>query len=186
MSKNKVKYGLKNVHYALLIEGEEGITYGTPIKINGGVSLALTPKGEKTEFFADDVAYYVAESNQGYEGTLEVALVPDQFRKDVLSYKEDANGVLFEDANATIKNIALLFEFSGDQNAIRHVLYNVNVGRPNVESTTKGANIEVKTEIMNITAAPSIENGKVKAKIEPGKSQYNTWFESVYTYTEEE
>lgn len=30
-TKNKVKFGLKNVHYALLQEGEEGaITYGTP------------------------------------------------------------------------------------------------------------------------------------------------------------
>ncbi len=180
---NKVKYGLKNVHYAVITDNEGNITYGIPVPIPGAVNLTLSPKGEKTEFYADDIAYFVASSNQGYEGSLEVALLPDAFKKDVLGYIEDTiNGVLIEDANATPKNIALLFEFSGDVNKTRHVLYNVAVERPNMESSTKGASIEVKTETFNITVSPAIDTGYVKAKCEQGGAAYDTWFDAVYVY----
>jgi len=181
---NKVKYGLKNVYYSIITENAGTITYGTPARLPGGVNLVANPKGEKTEFFADDVAYFVANSNQGYEGSLELSLVPDQFKKDVLGWKEDSNGVLFEDSQAIAKNIALMFEFSGDVKATRHVLYNVNVGRPSVEGTTKGQNIEVKTETMAMTASPALDTGYVKAKAEAGTAQYTNWFDAVYTYTE--
>lgn len=179
---NKVKYGLKNVHYSVITENAGTITYGTPVPVPGGVNLVANPKGEKTEFFADDVTYFIANSNQGYDGTLELALVPDQFKKDVLGWKEDSNGVLFEDSQAITKNIALLFEFSGDKKATRHVFFNVNTARPNVEGTTKGNSIEVKTETMNITAAPALDTGYVKAKAEAGTAQYTGWFDAVYAY----
>ena len=53
MSANKVKYGLKNVHYAVATETGGTLTYATPVPIPGGVSLTLEPKGEKAEFYAD-------------------------------------------------------------------------------------------------------------------------------------
>ena len=181
---NKVKYGLKNVHYAVItVNSETGaVSYGVPKRIPGAVTLSAPPKGEKTEFFADDSAYFVATANQGYEGTLEVALVPDSFKKDVLGYREDANGVLFEAAEAVAKDIALLFEFNGDQNGTRHIFYNVAVGRPGMESSTKGQSIEVKTETMNITASPALDTGYVKAKADAGTSAYDNWFNAVYVY----
>lgn len=179
---NKVKYGLKNVHYAVMTETDGVITYGTPKPIPGAVNLTLDPQGEQVEFYADDTKYFSTFANNGYSGTLEVALFPDDFKKDVLGYKEDENGVLFEDANAVPKNFALLFEFSGDKNAVRHVLYNVTASRPNLTSKTKGASIEVQTETINITAAPAPDTGMVKAKAEPGDAVYETWYQQVYTY----
>lgn len=182
---NKVKFGLKNVHYAVITEEEDGsITYGTPVKMPGGVSLTLDPQGEQAEFYADDMKYFSAYTNNGYSGTLEMALIPDEFKKDILGYKEDANGVLFEDANATTYNFALLFEFSGDKNAVRHVLYNVTTSRPNQSSTTKGSTIEPQTESISITAAPALDTGLVKAKAEPSQDVYDTWYDQVYTYVE--
>ena len=181
---NKVKYGLKNVHYAVITENNGEITYKTPKSIPGAVNLTLSPRGERTDFYADDMLYYTSATNDGYEGDLEVALFPDEFKKDVLGFKEDDNGVLFEDANAVPKQFALLFEFTGDKNAIRHVLYNVTASRPSLGGTTKGASIEVQTETMNITAAPALDTGLVKAKVEPGQAQYNTWYQQVYTYVE--
>lgn len=179
---NKVKFGLKNVHYAVATETDGVISYGTPVPIPGAVSLTLSPKGDKAEFYADDIAYFVSSTNQGYEGSLEVALLPDAFKKDVLGYVADASGALFEDANAIVKNIALLFEFSGDANATRHILYNVAVERPNIESSTRTTTKEVKTETMNITASPAIDTGYVKAKAEAADASYETWFTTVYEY----
>ena len=183
---NKVKYGLKNVHYAVITETGGVITYDTPKPIPGAVSLTLSPRGERTDFYADDMLYYTSATNDGYEGDLEVALFPDEFKKDVLGYKEDANGALFEDANAIPKNFALLFEFSGDKNAVRHVLYNVSPSRPNLQSSTKTNTSEPQTETMSIVASPAPDTGMVKAKVEPGNAQYDTWYQQVYTYVAQE
>ena len=80
---NKVTFGLKNAHYAVIEnETEEGITYGTPIRIPGAVEISLEPRGEMTEFYADDMLYYAAQNNQGYDGTLNIANIPDQFAID--------------------------------------------------------------------------------------------------------
>ena len=89
-TKNKVKFGLKNVHYALLQEGEEGaITYGTPVPMPGAVSMSLAPQGDTNTFYADNIAYYVSTANNGYQGDLEIAVIPDSFRTDVLGETVD-------------------------------------------------------------------------------------------------
>lgn len=177
---NKIKFGLKNAHYSVISENNGVVSFGTPQRLYGAVNLNLSPKGEKTDFYADDMAYFVTTANQGYEGSLEIALIPEKFRKDVLGDIEDTNGALVEDSSALPKNIALLFEFAGDAKNTRHVLYNVAVARPNLESKTKGQNIEVLTETLNVTAGPASDTGYVKASLKDGQTGYSTFFDEVY------
>ena len=94
---SKVKFNIKNVHYAP--QTEEG--YGAPVAIPGAVSLSLEQQGEITPFYADGIVYYQSASNGGYSGDLEVALIPDKFREDILGEEADSNGVLFENSNNT-------------------------------------------------------------------------------------
>lgn len=177
---NKIKFGLKGLRYASVDVVDGKVSYGKPEPFRGAVNLVLSPRGERTEFYADDMVYFETTANQGYEGTLEVARIPDDFKENVLMEERDANGVLIENANAIPKNIALLFEFNGDKKATRHVNYNVSVARPNIEGETKTQTITPKTETLNISASPAEDTGDVKAKVEKGQAPYDSFFDEVY------
>ena len=183
--KNKVKFNICNVHYALITMDDDGeVTFGTPAAMPGAVSLSLEPNGEPSNFYADGYAYYTISNNMGYEGDLELAMVPESFRTDVLKESLDDNSVLVESANVETANFALLFEFDGDVKKIRHVLYNCSAARPNIESTTNEEEIEVQTETLAITAAP-LANGYVKARTGDSTTDtvYTGWYTSVYMPT---
>lgn len=144
---NKIKYGLKNVYYAVATIAADGsATYAAPVALPGAVSLSMDPQGELTPFHADNIVYYMSSSNNGYEGDLTLAMVPDSFKKDVLGYVEDTKKVLVEDADAEPAHFALLFQFEGDAKAIRRVLYNCVAGRPTDNGNTKEENVSPETD----------------------------------------
>lgn len=183
---NKVKFGLKNVHYALISTGENGaITYGTPKPIPGAVNLTLDVQGEETEFEADDVIYWASYSNTGYKGTLEVALIPDSFREDVLGEIEDeTDHVLMEYANTEAKPFALLYEVNGDEKATRRVLYSCTVSRPGENASTTGKTKTPQTESMSLTAVPRADGlTRARTKDNTVDAVFNGWYGSVWEPT---
>ena len=184
---NKVKYNLKNVYAAKLTEtpGEDGVvtySYATPQAIPGAVSISLSAEGESSPFYADGIVYFRTVTNNGYSGDLEIALIPEWFREEILQETLDENGVLIEQSNnAESVKFALLFEFDGDVNAIRHVLYNCTASRPSIESETKEDTIEPGTETLSLTADPRAD-GMVKARTgdTTDTETYNSWTSTVY------
>ena len=183
---NKVKFNLKNVHAAKLTETvTEGVTsfsYGTPRAIPGAVSISLDAEGESSPFYADGIVYFRSVTNNGYSGDLEMALVPEWFRTEILQEELDAKGVLIEKSgNRESVKFALLFEFDGDINCIRHVLYNCTSSRPSIESETKEDTIEPGTEKLTITADPRAD-GLVKARTgdTTDAATYAGWYQTVY------
>ena len=188
--KNKVKFNLKNVHAAKLTETvTEGVTsfsYGTPKAIPGAVSISLDAEGESSPFYADGIVYFRSVTNNGYSGDLEIALVPEWFRTEILQEALDSKGVLVEKSdNKESVKFALLFEFDGDVNCIRHVLYNCTSSRPSIESETKEDTIEPGTETLSITADPRAD-GLVKARTgdTTDAATYAGWYQTVYLPTE--
>ena len=183
--KNKVKFNIRNVHYALQNVADDGtVSFETPVPMPGAVSLSLDANGEPSTFYADGCAYYIISNNMGYEGDLELAMLPESFRTDVLKEELDTNKVLVENANVEVQNFALLFEFDGDIKKIRHVLYNCAASRPSIESQTNEDEIEVKTETLSITATP-LASGYVKAKTGDDTTDtiYADWYKAVYMPT---
>ena len=187
---NKVKFNLKNVHAAKLTETvTEGVTsfsYVTPRAIPGAVSISLDAEGESSPFYADGIVYFRSVTNNGYSGDLEMALVPEWFRTEILQEELDAKGVLIEKSgNRESVKFALLFEFDGDINCIRHVLYNCTSSRPSIESETKEDTIEPGTEKLTITADPRAD-GLVKARTgdTTDAATYACWYQTVYLPTE--
>lgn len=183
---NKIKYGLKNVYYAVATLAADGTaTFATPVRIPGAVNLSFEPQGDREPFYADDVEYFVSISNTGYEGDLEIALVPESFETDVLKAVVDTNKVLFEEVSPEIVHFALLFQFAGDKKNIRHCFYNCTAMRPNVEGETKGENIEPKTESLSLRAGSIYDSTlqkdivKAKTKDDTTDAVYNAWFSQV-------
>lgn len=188
---NKVKYGLKNVHYALatISDVDHSATYGTPVAIPGAVSLTLSAEGELTPFRADNINYWIGNSNNGYTGDLEIALIPKSFKVDVLGMVEDS-GALVETVSGNAVPFALMFQFEGDKNETRYVFYNVTASRPEVAGQTTQETIEPQTETISMSAS-SIYNEKlvdeiVKAAVdndETGATIYASWNTAVWQPT---
>ncbi|MDY5159643.1 major tail protein [Actinotignum urinale] len=187
---NKVKYNIKNVYAAKMTEtikdGVSTFTYAEPKAVPGAVSLSLDAEGESSPFYADGIVYFRTVTNNGYSGELEIALIPEWFRTEILQETLDAKGVLVENSlTAESVKFALLFEFDGDVKAIRHALYNCTASRPSIESQTKEDTIEPGTETLSLTADPRAD-GLVKAKTgdTTDKTTYDNWYKTIYVPTQ--
>ncbi len=183
MPKNKVKFNLKNVHYAP-VTGEEGgeLTYGPVDAIPGAVNLSLEAQGDIEPFYADGIIYYQSAANNGYQGDLEIALTPDKFREDILQEKlDEEDHVLTENVNAQFKNFALGFQIDGDVSETLFWFYNCSVSRPTTEASTNESSKTPQTDTLTISCAPA-PNGDVRVKTtaDTDTSTREGWFSSVY------
>lgn len=178
---NKVKYGLKNVHYATITETQGAITYGTPVAIPGAVNLTLDAEGDITPFYADNITYFQSAANNGYSGELEIALIPDSFRTDILNETLSENKLVAEYANDMPKPFALGFQIDGDENETLYWFYNVTPTRPSTSSSTVEDVITPITDTMSITATPRATDSlvRVKSGAETDAAVKSAWFESV-------
>jgi phi13 family phage major tail protein len=184
MAENKVVFGLKNCHYSVVSEDETtgAIVYGTPVALKGAVEISLEPRGETSDFYADDILYYTTSTNAGYEASLTVANISREFRVDVLGETlEGTDNVLTENTNQKSRKIAFMFEFDGDQKAVRHCLYNCTVTRPTITSATKTETAEPQPQELSLIAAPT-EDGLVKRSTttDTPPAIYDAWYSTVY------
>ena len=165
------------MHYAPKKEGG----YGTPVAVPGAVSIALSPKGDVEIFYADGVEYHKASGNEGYEGDWELAMIPDQFRKDILKEIEDDNKVLIENVNEETEEFALGFDIDGNSKTTRFWFYDCSVARPGTEAKTTEGKKTPLTDKLSISCAP-LENGVVRAKTtaDTTSTVYTDWYKQVY------
>lgn len=184
---NKIKYGLSNVYWASLTITDGVPSFGTPTKFPGAVSLSLPPSGDNEKFHADNIDYYTSPGGTGYDGDLEMAYITDDFAAYALGEIEEEDGVILEEATPTLNPFALLFQFEGDKNGVRHVLYNCTAAKPEIASQTREEGVTPVTTSIPITASGlyNAKKGKnlVKARVantEDTATVYNGWNSTVY------
>lgn len=175
---NRIRYGLRNVHYAIWEAG----AYGKSYPIAGAVSLSVSPLSEAVHWMDWDGARREEEQMlQGYDGRLEAALFPDHFRRQVLGEQEESGGVIVERVAPIRKSFALLFEISGDRRATRYVLYHCRAVHPGSEAGTRRGRIEPNTESMDIRILPD-PYGRIRGRTGENTLPeiYDSWFEQVH------
>lgn len=182
---NKVKFNIYDVYYAVRTESGGTVTYATPKALAGAVSISLEPQGERTPFYADGIEYYTSTANNGYEGDLELALVPDGFLVDIFDEDVDSKKIQFEIATDEPKTFALSFTVDGDDGPVKFWFYNCVATRPAAASTTNTDTKEPQTESMTITARPEITTAYVRCKSTANTSdtELAAWNNAVYQYT---
>ena len=176
---NKIKYGLSKCYYAL--KGSGG-TYGSPVALPGAVSLSLSPQGDLYKFYADNIVYYRNAVNNGYEGDLELALIPDGFLTAIMgNVLDNTDKVLTEEVQNTPTEFALGFQVEGDAHNNRFWIYNCVATRPNIDGETKEDSVEAQTEKIKISSTPD-EDGVVRARTTADTPQltYDGWFNEVW------
>ena len=188
---NKVHFGLKNVHYAVITYTDGVPSWGTPVAVPGAVSATLSHEGSDTDFYADDVKYFHLAGNNGYSGSLEMADFPAQMRQDVWNQILTATGkLLVEDVDVQPAEFALMFEIDGDQTPERICLYRCVASRPDVGSSTKNESTEVQTQSCDLTVMPVVDptadsaiNGKVyyNTTADTPTATYTAFYDAVLT-----
>lgn len=179
MSENKVRFNLKNVHYAKMTGAS---TWATPVAVPGAVTLTLDPVGEVTPFYADGITYYRSVGNSGYSGSLEMARYPDTMLEDIWGLTLGGTSkVLTENANVEPAEFALLYQIDGDADNEYYVLYACSGTRPGVGSTTNTDTKTPQTQTSNITAG-MLSDGRVLARTtaDTPTATKSGWFTSVF------
>lgn len=179
---DKVKFGIKNVHVFPILSVTAGVpTYGDVIDVPGAVSFSMSAQGDINKFYADNIVYYQSSANNGYEGDLTLALIPEAFYEKIFGQIPDANGVMTENASVEAKAFAMTFEEDGDQTGTKFVLYNCTATRPTKELQTIEESKEPVTQALTVSAVP-LQNGDVMGMTTAATPEAvkSTWHDSVY------
>lgn len=187
----KVKYGICNVHYAKEKKAEDGtITYDKPVPLPGAKNIKMDAEGDSNPFYADNKLFFNKFNNNGYSGELGIALLSDQFRKDILGEIADKNGALLEKIDAIPSNFALMFELDGDDDKMRFCFYHCSTSRPSTEANTQEDKTEPDIDNLSLTMTGRDKDNLVRAKLKRTDSPdaYDKFYESVYepVYQEQE
>lgn len=174
---NKVEFGISNLYVGTYTVAADGtVTMGTPLAIPGAVSFTPEENSEKSDFYADNGIYYSGYSGGSFEGDLEVALFPEEFKKQFLGYIELDNGGLATIKNAIKPQAYLMFQIEGDQESGRTIFYNASFGAINREYNTIEESKEPTTETIPVTVVGDNKTGISKVTFVPSDAAYATLF----------
>lgn len=187
-STNKIKMGLKNVHYAVVTEtvsestGAIETTYGDIKKWNGAVNLEANIEGSNEDFYADDSVYATAPAPITYTGSFESALIPEDILLNVYHQTKDATtGLVSEKVDDITSYIALMFEVDGDVQKRRYIFYRVMMSRSTVKGATTEDTRTPQTDSIDFTASARPDDGLVKAFADEGSTAFANFFTAVQT-----
>ena len=89
MPNNKITFGLRNVHYAIANQDNNGNwSFDTPVALQGAQEFSSEVVGGSTNVYADDTLYASLVQNAGRTLTLKFTEIPDEFKTAVQLQKQ--------------------------------------------------------------------------------------------------
>lgn len=178
--KAKLIHGLSNFHIATLIKDDlTGVEYSTVNRIEGAVSVSVTPNTDSNTKYADNGPFAVLNNLNDIDVTMAAIDIPKSVKKEMFGQQE-VNSVLFSNQNDIIKEVALGFEAMIRGGGTR--FYWLLKGTPEIigieHETDEGA-IESKDAELTIKFTPLRYNGNWKAELDSDIVTTDDWFQEV-------
>ena len=177
MATNKVEFGISNLHVGTYSVDDQGaVTMGTPYHVPGAKSFSPEQDSNNNVFYADDIAYWSEYTEGPFEGDLEVALFPDEFKTQFLGYRTTADGGLGQVKNAVKPNVYVCFDIKGDKEGRRAIFYNCSLGSITRAYETIEDKKEPATEKIGVTCVGDNPTGLTKVTYKPDDAGYATLY----------
>lgn len=177
MPKNKVEFGISNLHVGTFTTADDGtVTMGTPYHQKG--ARGFTPEQDSNDniAYADDMAYWSEYTEGPFSGDLTTMLFDDEFKTQFLGYVRTNKGGIGQVKGATKPNVYIAFEIKGDTEKRRAIFYNCALGSINRPYETIEESKEPVNESLPVTCTGDNTSGLYKEVLKPGDAGYDTLF----------
>lgn len=177
MARNKVMFGVSNLYFGLYTVDAGGtVTLGTPMHVPGTVNISLEADSEENKFYADNVVYWSGYSDNGLSGEIENALFDETFKTTFMNYIALDDGGIAQIKGMQNKDVYMMFQAEGDQEARRMIMYNVALGQITREYATTEDSIEPQTATLPFTVNGDNGTGITRVGYDPASATYATMF----------
>ena len=176
---NKVYYGIKNLYFwEYNVNAETGaVTFGTPYHQESARNFGPDQDANFEDTDADDMVWYTDATEGRITGDIEVVRFDDEFKTRFMGYLRTTDGGLGKPINPVKKNVCIAFEYSGDKENRRQVLYNVALGTITREfETTSRDSKNIKFDTLDIRAIGDKASGLYQNTYKPADDGYSTLF----------
>lgn len=174
--KEKVRFGLTDLH-VFSVEFADGVyTFGIPERLEGSASLKMDPNVNVEKIYADNHVYYISRDDKGYSSSLELYLFQDDFYTKYMGMRKSTEGNLVESINDEPKPFGMIFRIDSDKEPTYHVAFlNEITSKPGYDLKTTEDKRTVYTSTLSMDTLPLLDgSGIIKAAIHKDDSNYGT------------
>lgn len=153
--KNKVQFGLSNVHYAkILSEDADGVpTYENtwhPLKY--ATEATCDVETANSSSYGDDIKIFDVNEITSATVNLTFSVLDEDFKKAILGYVEATNGMLLQTKDKK-SDIALAFKFKGDKKNKIRMFFKCSVAdSDDTSNSTNTDSVSFATDSIQLTA----------------------------------
>lgn len=177
----KAIFNIKKLQVSKLTETDNEITYGSPIKVKGTVSLSIDIDQTNTPIYADGTTYFVLQGKASTTGTLENYFVPIEVLKEIFRYIQASNGNWLQ-TDDPASRFGMQFACDDEEgNEVYFTYYDVVATKPGINLQTSEDGATVNAQSLSLTVATIEVNNKniISSFAQKGDTNYDTYFEKI-------